>query len=66
MKCKIHLCGELEDFAPKFDKLKPEDYDWIMNFGKEDKAKHFKMNLEEVTRFLTMFNEIEEIFFEVR
>lgn len=66
MKCEIHLCGELEDFEPKFDKLKPEDYDWIMDFPSPKGQKHFKMNLEEVIRFLKMFNEVEEIFFEVR
>lgn len=65
MKCKIRMCGTLEDFAPKFDKLKPEDYKWIMDFPTPKKQRHFKMNLEEVIRFLTMLDEVEKIYFEV-
>jgi hypothetical protein len=66
MKCKIHLVGSLEDFKPKFDKLKDEDFNWIMGLDKPKGQNHFKMDLDEVIRFLTMFNEIERIFFEVR
>jgi hypothetical protein len=66
MKCKVHLVGSAEDFGPKFDKLKPEDRDWFFRMKKPIGKKHLSMNLEEVIRFLTMFNEIEKIYFEVR
>jgi hypothetical protein len=65
MKCKVHLCGSLEDFKPKFDKLKPKDQDWILNYPKPD-GEPFKMNLSDAVRLLTMFNEVEKIYFEVR
>lgn len=66
MKCKVHLCGDLEDFQPKFEKLRSEDQKWVLNFDKPRGQDHFKMNLSEVIRFLTMFDDIETIYFEVR
>lgn len=69
MKCEVHLVGNEEDFGPKFDKLKPEDQDWLFVKKKPEGTKgkkHHLMDLEEVIRFLTMFNEIEKIYFEVR
>jgi hypothetical protein len=65
MKCKIRLYGDVEDIEPKFRKFKPEDQEWILDFPKPD-GEPFRMNLAEVIRFLTMFNEVEEIYFEVR
>jgi hypothetical protein len=66
LKCTLRLHGEPEDFLPKFDKLKPEDADWFFGLEKQKGYKHLRMNLEEAIRFLTMFNEIEEIVFEVK
>ncbi len=66
MKCKVHLEGSLEDFKPKFDKLRPEDQEWIFGLKKPKRQNHLKMELDEVIRFLTMFNEVEKIYFEVK
>lgn len=63
MKCEIRL----EDSRPKIDKLSAEDQDWLFRKKKPKEGDRFlSMDLEEVIRFLTMLNEIEEIYFEVR
>jgi hypothetical protein len=67
MKCEIHLSGRPEDFRPKFDKLSAEDQAWLFEKKRLGEGDRFlSMDLEEVIRFLTIFNEIEKIYFEVR
>ncbi len=67
MKATIHLLGHAEDFRPKFDKMSPDDLAWLeAKIGKKRKPDVVSMDLEEVTKLLTMFNNVEKIYFEVR
>ena len=65
MKVIIHLVGSAEDFGPKIDKLQPEDRVWLDAKFLGKKHRKLVMNLDEIIKFLTMFNKVEQIYFEV-
>jgi hypothetical protein len=67
MRCGIVLIGNADDFGPKIDKLRSEDRAWLDRIFKRDgKKKSLAMSFEEGIKFLTMFNDVETIKFEVK
>ena len=63
----INLKGSEADFIPKIEKMRQEDQKWLAAKHEERKRdRHIEMDLPEVIRLLTAFNEIEKIYFEVR
>jgi len=67
MLVKIRFHGSKADVLPKIEKLERDDCLWIIKkFREKQKDGPLKMNLSEVIRLLTAFNNIEKIYFEVR
>lgn len=67
MLVKIKIVGNAEDLIPKIDRMTPETREWLDKKHQEKpKGEPMKMNLSEVTKLLTAFNEAERIYFEVR
>jgi len=63
----INLKGGEADFIPKIEQMSPEDQKWLAaKHEGRTKTRAIEMDLPEVIRLLTAFNEIEKIYFEVR
>lgn len=63
----INLKGCEADFIPKIEQMSPEDQRWLTaKHEGRTKTKAIEMDLPEVIRLLTAFNEVEKIYFEVR
>jgi len=64
IKIKFECRGE--DLEPKVSKFSPEDRAWFIEKASEADNEHpLKMNLAEVVRMLTAFDNVERIYFEV-
>lgn len=67
MLVKINLVGAKSDFIPKIEQMSQEDQRWMAaKYEGRAKAKAIEMDLSEVIRLLTAFNNIEKIYFEIR
>jgi hypothetical protein len=66
MKMNLELIGNSYDFEPKLKRLKPPDQEWLDTKFRGRKNKKVIMNADEAIHFIKMFNEIEEVYFEVK
>ena len=66
MLIEISFKSRGDDIYPKIQKFSPEDRAWFEDKCLAEGKSPIKMNLNEVTRMLKAFNDVEEIYFEVR
>jgi hypothetical protein len=67
MLVKVTFQGRGEDLTPRLDRMSHADQRWVCDlFEKTQEKEPLRMNLDELMRLLTLFNDQERIYFEVR